>query len=386
MNASRLREILELLIQSESKYEIQKILGEVNGHLNSIVSTPQEPQHQTAFAETLESLRNAMFAMIGKFEPAQIKLFAEIGAEEYFSSDIQGDIAKSVQDNPITPAVARDKVVQFLSDRATYLGEINQLRDNLEKIGIVVSELTEGTAEIGFLIPHELFDGQLDQFIKQLGVINRIIREFSETAIGSAEEIKVRQISSSDPLLFLGMSPVTISMIGATILWALEAWKRVEEIREIRLRASKIPTFKDPADLKYFDDKIKKTIEAEIKTKAKELQEVAKYKDARTPEERNAHITWALETIMALVERGLKVEIRSLPPPPKEGVDDPEAAIPKEFTELKKTIPQLVFPTVEGEPVLKLPPPEPAKKKSAPAGPAAKKEEKAKPKPPKKEK
>lgn len=375
MNASRLREILELLIQSESKYDIQKILSEVDRHINEIVSAPQEAQHQTDFAETLERLRNAMSAMNMTFEPAQIKLFAEIGADKYFSSDIQGDIAKSVQDNPITPAVSRDHVAQLLSERKTYLGEINQLRDNLEKIGIAVSELDEGTAEIGFLIPRELFQDQLDQFIKQLGVINRIIREFSETATGSAEEIKIRQISSSDPLLFFGLNPVTIGMIGGAILWALQAWKQVEEIREIRERTSKLPTF-NKSELKFFDDKIKKTIAKEIETKAKEFLSVGKDKGSRTPEERRAHITWALKTILALVERGLQVEIRSLPPPTPEGVEDPEAAIPKEYKELNKTIPQLVFPKVGGTPVLDLPPPEPETEKEAKAKPSPSKKTK----------
>ena len=62
---------------------------------------------------------------------------------------------------------------------------------------------------------------------------------------------------------------------------------------------------------------------------------------------------------MALVERGLKVEIRNLPPTSPEGAEDPEAAISPEFEELNKTIAQLVFPKVLGSPVLDLPPPEP---------------------------
>lgn len=370
MNASRLREILELLKESERKYEIQNVLSEVNAHLNNLVGAPQEPEHQKNFAETLERLRLSMSNMVATFEPAQIELFAEIGADKYFSSDIPGGISQSVQDNPITPAVARDHVAQLLTDRATYLSEINQLRENLEKIGIAVSDLEEGTAEIGFLIPRELFQDQLDQFIKRLGVINKIIREFSETATGSAQEIKVRQISSSDPLLFFGLDPITISMIGGAITWALHTWKQVEEIRDVRERSSKILTFKE-ADLKFFDDKIKTTIAAEIGTKAKELQRLAKDKDSRPSEERLTHITWALETLLALVERGLKVEIRSLPPPPPEGAEDPEAAIPPEFKELNETIPRLVFPKVVGSPVLDLPPPEPAAKAEAkPARPA----------------
>ncbi len=69
-------------------------------------------------------------------------------------------------------------------------------------------------------------------------------------------------------------------------------------------------------------------------------------------------MTWTLQTILALVERGLEVEIRCLPPPTQEG-EGQEATIPPEFERLKEIIPQLVFPPVEGSSVLDLPPPEP---------------------------
>ena len=153
-------------------------------------------------------------------------------------------------------------------------------------------------------------------------------------------------------------------MIGGAVTWALDAWKRVEEIREIRERASKISAF-DEARYKLFDDIIEKTIAEEIETKAKELQSSAK--DSRKPEERRSRITWALRTLLALIERGLKVEIRSLPPPPSEVVEGQEAVVPAEFKELDETIPRLVFPKVEGSPVLNLPPPEPPPESAAKA-------------------
>ncbi len=359
MNASRLKEIVELLLRRESEHKIQDILSEVNTHLSSLVGTPQEETLQKNFAETLNRLQKSMGDMIATFEPAQITLFAEIGADKYFSSDIPGDIAQSVRDNPITPAVSRDYVGALLGERQTYLDEIDQLRANFEKLGIKVSELEEGTAEIGFLIPRELFQNQFDQFIKQLGVINRIIREFSEIATGSAQEIEVRQISTSDPLIFFGLDIVTIVQIGGAITWSLVTWKLVEEIRKIRAETSKIGAFtKD--DLTFFEDKIKKTIEAETKKKVKELLGLTRPKSARTVAEQRNHITSALKTLLALVERGLKVEIRFLPSPPQEGAEeDQEATVQPEFAQLKEIVPQLVFPPVEGTPVLDLPPPEP---------------------------
>jgi|GEM_PF-1239153 len=358
MNASRLREVLELLKHSESKYKIQKALDEVNAHFNNIVSAPQQPQHQQGFAEALDRLRKSMSSMVATFEPAQIDLFEEIGADEYFVSDIPGKIEVWVQENPITPAVARDNVNELISQRVNYLQQINQLLQNLKQIGIEVSELEPGTAEIGFLIPRDLFQDQFDQFIKKLEVINKIIREFSETATGSAEEIEVRQISSSDPLLFFGLATSTIGMIGATVTWALNTWKQVEEIREIRARTKAIPTFTED-ELQFFDDKIKKHIETEIDKKAKELQSEAHDGDSRSPSERHTHLTWALQVLLSFVERGVKVEIRSLPPEPPEDAQDEEEAIHPEFESLQAVAQQLVFPEFGDNPVLELPPPKP---------------------------
>lgn len=356
MNTSRLREILELLLQCENEYQIQEILNEVNTHLTNLVSAPQEQQHQTDFSNTLGRFQKSMNKMIASFEPAQVDLFSEIGADIYFSSDIPGKISKSVSENPITPAVSRDFVVQLMTKRQTYLDEINQLRGNLDKLGIKVNEADTLTAEIGFLIPRKLFNDEFSSFIKLLTVINQIIRDFLDTATGSAKEIKVRQISASDPLIYFGLDPETIGMIGATVAWALNTWKQVEEIRKVRTQTSTLSIFQK-AELKFFDDKIKKTIDAAVEEKAKELTEAAKGKTSRTPDEKNVHITWSLKQLLALVERGLKVEVRLLKPPPTEGTkEDQKAKTPAEFKKLQEIIPQLVFPRVEGDPILALPP------------------------------
>ena len=77
-------------------------------------------------------------------------------------------------------------------------------------------------------------------------------------------------------------------------------------------------------------------------------------------DEMRNYIDWAVKTVLALVERGLKVEIRVLPPPVHEGAEEgEEVEPPPQFAQLKEIVPQLVFPPVEGMPVLELPSPLP---------------------------
>ena len=82
-------------------------------------------------------------------------------------------------------------------------------------------------------------------------------------------------------------------------------------------------------------------IEARIKAKA-----------GRTKEELSGHVTYAVDAILRLVEQGVKVEIRLVPPPPEKDTEERP-----EFEQLRKIVPQLVFPEVEGPPILGLPAP-----------------------------
>ena len=329
--------------------------------LSQLASNPNDQGIQTAYASAFNDLKTGWDKMVASFEPAQIDLFGEIGADYYFVHDFPEDIRLSMQKNAATPAVAQQEMQELLTERQTYIAEITQLSEGLGKLGIGAIELEEGTAEIGFLIPRDLFNNQLDLFIEQLKVLRRIMRAFSESTTGSVEPIEVRQISSSDPLLFFGFSPLTIAKIAGAVTWALHTWKQVLEIRKIRADMEKTNAFSEDEVESFFGPKIAEIVDKQIESKVTELVSPADAPAGRKHEQR-IDIHWALEQLLALVERGLKVEIHTLPPPPQEGGDeDQEAAIPGEFKLLEEIKLQLVFPRTEGTPVLDLPPPEPPK-------------------------
>src|SRR5690348_12024104 len=105
MNASRLKRIVELLLERESTIKIQPALTEVTNHLNNLVNSPQDRNLQTQFASALDRLRDLMQQMSASFQPAQVVLLSEIGADKYFIINLADEIASWVQENPISPAV-----------------------------------------------------------------------------------------------------------------------------------------------------------------------------------------------------------------------------------------------------------------------------------------
>lgn len=363
MNASRLLEIVQLLEHTEKTKKIQEALNNAYSSLRNLVSQPSHPSYQSDFAASLDILRALMGEVHEGFQPAQIKLLEEIGAAEFFTDDLASEIERWVMQNVATPAVAQEKLSTLISERDTYITEITQLQQNLVRMGIEVSGLEAGQAEIGFLLPRELFNNHLEDLIKELDVLKRVIRAFSEAATGSAEPIEVRQISTTDPLFFFGLPPAVIAVLGAAVTWALNTWKQVEEIREIRARTAKISAFEGGEIEKMFDETIKSHVEQAIAAHTAEIVGAING-DNHRKNEQELHIRWALDSIISRVERGMIVEIRLLPPAlqeDSEGEDQPDTT--PVFKDLKAIAAQLVFPKMEGEPVLQIPPVEPDTKK-----------------------
>jgi len=353
MNASRLREIVDLLLRLEDEYQIQTRLNEVNSILSNIIGNPQEPTFQIQFSSTVEQLRSAAAMIREKLQPTQISLIEEIGGGSFFVVDLSALIDEWVQKNAVTPAVTQHKIHELLVQRQNYIQQITQLRDALKAVGIEATTLNQGEAEIGILLPRALFRNEFEPLIKELGEIKFILRAFSELAMGSAEPIEVRQISTSDPQFFFQMNPITIALIGGVVTWALDTWKRVEEVRKVRSETRKLSVFSEKEVTDIFDKKIKSTIDEAIEKQTDVLVEQIVDKTGRTHEQRE-HLKSALESILARIERGMTVEIRFLPSVTATETDEKQTAESAAFTRLENITQQLVFPKADENPILKL--------------------------------
>jgi hypothetical protein len=270
MNAERLKGIVDLILQLESTHQTQNTLETALANLNNIVGNPNSPNFQTEFVSNLDKAKAANRSILSTLTPGQQALVEAIGAKEYILDDFPTEISQLMQNNPLTPAVIQARFTKFLADRAAYIQRLSQLKDSLNSIGITASSLKEGEGELAVLLPGTIFANEFDDLLKRLRDLNRIIRAFSEAATGGVEPIYVKQISTTDPQFFFGISVVTLALIGRSVAWALETWKRVEEIRNLRQQTQKLST--PLLDIEgIFDKKIKETIEAAIASKTDEM-------------------------------------------------------------------------------------------------------------------
>jgi hypothetical protein len=354
MDASRLRETLDLLLHREAEVNMQGRLTDLVNSLSQLVSNPQQPQFQTSVSAALDQLRSANAAMRVGFEPSQVETLEQIGARPFFLDDLPEEIATLVQLNPMSPAVVHQRVNQIVADRQAYLTTISELRDRLQLVGVFASKLQPGDAEVGFRIPRELFDDNLDGLIGELREIRFIIRSFAEVATGAAEPIIVREISTTDPLFFFGMTASTVAMIGRATCWVLETWKQVEEIRKLRVETQRLGIAREKDLLDILDKSVTEKIEATIKARVREL--VPDESDGR-PKELQTHMTLALQSMFARVERGMSIEIRFLPPSVAAETEVTASPTSMSFATLAEIAPNLAFPPTLGTPILHLPRP-----------------------------
>ena len=354
MNAARLLQFVESLLSAEKKLSIQQKFNDLLSAMNNLAGQPQQAQFQTDVAAKIGELETVLSNLSNDLSPAELALVEEIGGVNYFTTAASGSVRDLIAKNAMTPAVVQQGIQTLTSQRQDYLNTLQKIRDGMKSVGILPLTLEPGEAEIGFLIPRPLFENNLDGLWRELKVIDRILSIFSESVTGTAEAAVVRQISSSDPTFFFGLGVATLVVIGKTITWLLDTYKKGLEIKDLHHRAHKAGL---PANaLAPFEEHIKQTIDRAIETRISEILGVKESTSARGRELENG-LRWAMNSLIARIERGMTVEIRFLPPPKPEDGDavSSNAEATDAFKDLEKITSRLEFPPLQGSPIISLP-------------------------------
>lgn len=348
MNVELLNSFLAKLRKLEQSFELQKKLNAVKSALNAITNAPHDVTQQAALAASLDSLEDGFALLNDNLSPREVERLDEIHATEFFTIDLTENIRRQIAGNTMSPAVVRDIVNKLIGKRQKYISAIDAIAINFVEFGIDEIELEANEAEIGFQIPRDIFKNNLDGFIKELGMLRYIINTFSEAVTGEAQEIELTQLSTSDPLIFLGIDPNIIYSIGGAVTWVTGQWLVVEKIRNLRAQTAELGGMEKIE--KEFETTIEETIKKAIDEKVKEFEG-----DKKNPE-LETRLRFALHAILERVERGMTVEIRMLPPPEPDDEDEGDGQVDEDsplsnLYDLRKT---LVFPEPSKDPILKI--------------------------------
>lgn len=353
MDASILRALLEKVLRLESQLNIQQHLERARDAVNNMASAPQEPSHQTAFADAFKNLKSSVRKMSKLLSPAEWDRLSEIASDYDYSSYLIEEIEEIVSENAATPAVIRDNLQEISENRAAAIQHHRTLLDELIYFGFKDTPNNIGEGQIGFKIPRDLFSNNFSNLINELNFLRKFVRLIAEAEGENPDDIEVGTISTSDPLFWLIVAYGVAKSVGSLTEWCLGIWKTVEDIRLVRAQTAKLTSFDADEIERIFAPKIQKQIDDAIEEKIAELTSSVTDK-ARKHELVNGLRTM-LGQFLARIERGLTVDIQYLPPPP--GENDPaedEKERQSKMAEMHEVASKLVFPTPVGEPILKL--------------------------------
>jgi len=357
MNVNRLSQVLGWLRSDERELAIQKKLISVQTNLQNLAASPGDSNHQISLNDSLKALESALREFETRYDPAEIDRIIEIGAGPYFTSAMAARIKADIEANPMTPAAAVEDVNKLVTDRKNFNDKVSSTEDGIDYFVEYHDEVEAGTAAIGFEIPRSLFDNDYKDFIDELKSINRIIRVISEVNIGTMPEIKLGNISSSDPLIFLHTTPALVASLGVGVSWALNQWKKYEEIRKLRAETAKIGQYSEKELEDFLDNKVKKSLDAAVKEEVLRLSTESSLENPRK-KELESELSWALKALFARVERGMRVELSvSLLSTPEEGQELSEENAEKQASlqKVQQISDTLAFPKLETAPILTLP-------------------------------
>ena len=343
MTSEKLYEILGFLDALDKKLKLQQNLESVAGSLSNLVNQPATPQYQSNLATALGALEKAASQLVTTITPSQYDTIESMGGGEFFEPEIADRVKTSVQQNAMTPSVARD-FVQGLSDRRSeFLTTIRDARKNLESLHISASPLQPGSADAAFLIPREIFSNDLSLFAKELSFISRLLGHYGEAVTGEAITVELEQLSSSVPTVAVIAHSSVIAAVAFAVNKFLEAWERIEKIR--KLRAEIVEMGMGGTAEKEMTERIESTVEEVVEETTTFV--LSKYPQAGG--RKNELVTGVRQDTKRLfgqIERGLTVEFRAQE---KKDATPEEQSLLADISKIANTI---QFPAIPNQPML----------------------------------
>jgi len=352
MNVEILLDVITELREQEDLYPIAANLDQVVNSLQALTSNPQDSASQQSLSENFARLEEHVKDRETDLEPDKQERLEEIGGLEFFTREMTNRIKAAISDNPMSPAAALSVAKNIQNVRASFIETLGSVEDGLHSFGFSAIDLEPGDAEIGFEIPREIFENQLAGFIDEMRVVKFISDTASLLETGQRSSVELEQLSTSDPLIILGMDPKIVAMIGGFVTWALHTWKQAEEIRSIRRQVAETNDLKDIEEL--LEKRVEEVVRRRIEEKTEEITSIAqKSEDAEIVNMTSRTLRMMLER----VERGYKVHLR-LPPPPQILDDNMAVDEAEDMERLYQVQSELSFPDVKEKPILALSKPE----------------------------
>lgn len=311
MNISRTYEVAQIVLRDYDTHNIPGLMKTVAASLTASASHPEDPQQSKAFSEAVEKLRTALTSSTTwRITPSQANLLSEMRADELVGEVLLKRVEHVVATNQYTPADAVSQLQELQQRIDTLRGSFQTFIQSCDALSIYDVVPDVQGAEIGILLPRNLFDGTLEGLCKELREWDMHLRTFSELIEDEKASFQIRIVSTSDIQLFLDST----SAVAATIVFAVERLAKLySTVLDIRLKRNELKKLKVPKpNLDPVEEYEKTIVEDEIKRIVTELMKSYTGKDRGRKNELTTKVKLSIHFIADRIDKGVNVEATSL--------------------------------------------------------------------------
>ena len=380
MNLERFHSILATATRDTNDSEVPTCLQELTSHLANQSNDPANADHQRSVSQSRSELLEALTkAPSNDYPPSWENVLRDYGLTYFVAKNVTVAVDEAFRGNDITPQAVLDALQSVQGELGVSLQHSDQILRVFDELGVKTDDLLPGDVEIAYTVPRELYEESPSKLGKEFREIESLLKPFAEMATGQAQEFKVRSISSSDFMIVLGVSGVSIlgaakvvRLIAAALRDIISAYKDVVEIRLMKSKLGNIDGIQEQRDIATgaLEDLVQATIDAGLVEAAAGLSDTFnEIEDKGRANEVRNHVQANMKKIAARIDHGYDIETRmgELPAAATEeeegegeeaSVEDPET---KALRDALETISeahreQLTFER-GGEPILSLPDP-----------------------------
>jgi hypothetical protein len=309
------------------------------------------------------ALREQLRERLGKSRTNDFSDAWRLALEELELWDLTGNrllerIEEIFRRHEITPSTAAEEIAAINAEVQGANAAVGRLASALDELRIGAEDLAPGEFEVGFLIPRDAVDNELEQLGAEFEKLDAILVPFMELTGEGRPDLQVRSISSSDFMVFLLAAPGLALTMAKVVESLLSSY---EKIRGIREKATSLEEDGVPEEItEELRTHANDRMSIDIDNLTNELVGQAREHLAQEgrPFEMKVEVKRSLTQLAKRIDEGYSIEVRAFVPSEEEDEEADEAQ-PDEVVEIARQIterqPRMRRMNLTGRPILELP-------------------------------
>ena len=316
MNSQRLLAISNSLADELQTVDLLGLMNALSAQLRDAINSPSEGTQRAVqstretLAKTLRDATSNSMSPGMRVDLGALKINERTPVSELIGVGLLSRLDTAFDTGGYVSVGSLDQIDQLVQDMQGLYTALEQLNSGAKGLALRTEQLEPGESVVGFTIPREAVDEELDRLQKEVLFFGRLVSTVAEVVEGSSgDPVKVRSLQSSDFAIELATNISVAAGLATAVEYLVRGLRKLNEIRAVKNQMQELGF--EPELLDKLDKKGEAAVDAEIAEVEAEIFQDRKSNDDGRVNELRTGIRLRLKGLAARLERGYSVEVRT---------------------------------------------------------------------------